>query len=246
MAGIGDTLRLEPQRPFLSFGIVQQAQSAQVRRGSWPVWQGGKEPLAADRDHGNGRDAIAAQAGIAAEAVTDRHVHAFGGKVRQAARGNDVQLDVRVARAKAAETRHQPGFRECRRRADREHAGAGRGLQATRRLADLAEGVADRHEIALTGFGQHEGAVAAPEQLRPEPFLEAAHELAYGAGRDRQFGGGLFHAEVAGGGLEGAQGVQRRQGHRRFPVSVQDRYSHPKPPRRIVCAAIMRCITSWS
>ena len=91
-----------------------------------------------------------------------------------------------------------------------------RGIACTRRVgtADLAEGVADRDEIGLPGLGERERAVGPSEQGGAESRLQAAHELADRAWCDCEFGGGLLHAEVAGGGLEGAEGVQRRQaGH---------------------------------
>ncbi len=174
----------------------------------------GEEAGTAHRDHGDRGDAVAAQPRIAAKSMADRQVDAVGDKIGQPAGRCDVQFDVRVARGKPAEPRHQPGCGERRWRAYRQHAGPRQRLHPARRLADLAEGVADRHEIGLSGFGQCERAVGATEQCRAKPLLQAAHQLADRARRNGQFGGGLLHAEVAGGCLEGAQGVQGRQaGH---------------------------------
>ena len=124
-----------------------------------------------------------------------------------------LSLDIRMPRAEAAEARHQPGRGERRRRADRQHAGIRLRAQPPRRLADLAERVADRNEVVLAGLGQHQRSVAAAEQLRAQPLLEPAHQLADRAGRHRQFGRGLLHAEMACRGLEGTQRVERWQGH---------------------------------
>ena len=191
-----------------------------------PIAERGKQSRAAHRDHGDAGDAVAAQAGIAAEAVADRHIHAIGREIRQTTRGGDVELDIGMPRAEAAEPRHQPGGGERRRRTDRQHAGIRQCPQPTRRLADLAECVADRREIVLACLGQHQRAVAAAEQLCAQPLLQSAHQLAHRARRHRQFGRRLLHAEMAGGGLEGAQGVEGRQtGH-----GDQDRISQPNPP----------------
>ena len=43
-----------------------------------------------------------------AQAVADRHIHAVGHKIGEAPRGGDVQVDVRVLPAEAAQERHQP------------------------------------------------------------------------------------------------------------------------------------------
>ena len=74
--------------------------------------------------------------------------------------------------------------------------------------------MADRSEIGLPSLGQREGPVGTAEQPRAEAFLQSAHELTDRTGGDGQFAGGLLHAEVPGGRLEGAQGVEGWQaGH---------------------------------
>lgn len=51
----------------------------------------------------------------------------------------------------------------------------------------------------------------APKQFDAKRCLEALDLLADGAGRDAEFVGGAFEAQMARGGLEGAQAVQRRK-----------------------------------
>ena len=68
----------------------------------------GEQLLAAHRHHRDRGDPVAAQPGVAAQAVTDRDIHPIGNEIRQSARGGDVELDIRVPRAKTAEQMYQP------------------------------------------------------------------------------------------------------------------------------------------
>ncbi len=158
--------------------------------------------------------------------MADRHIHAIGREIRQTTRGGDVELDIGVARAEAAEPRHQPGGGERRRRADGQHTGVRQCPQPARRLADLAECVADRREIVLAGLGQHQRTVAAAEQLCSQPLLQSAHQLAHRTRRHRQFCRRLLHAEMAGRGLEGAQGVEGWQAGHRIRIEYLNRTRH--------------------
>jgi len=180
LADIGDALRLEPQSPFLPLCIMQQAEVKQVGWCAWSARQRGEEAPAAHGYHGDRCDAVAAQAGIAAEAMTDRNIHTIGGKVGKSARGGDIQFDLGMLRAEPAEAWDQPGLGKGGGCTDGEDTGVGGCLEAASGLADLAEGVTDRGEIALAGFGEHQRAVIAAEELRSEPLFQAAHKLADG------------------------------------------------------------------
>jgi hypothetical protein len=76
--------------------------------------------------------------------MADCHVDAIRVEIREAPRGRDVEFDVRVPRAEAAEARYQPRGGEGGWCADGEQAGLRCCLKTACRLADLAECVADR------------------------------------------------------------------------------------------------------
>ena len=92
------------------------------------------------------------------------------------------------------------------------------GLEVGRGVGKHAKRLAYLRQIGFPGRRQNDLPRPPLEQLHPQPLLQQAHLLADGAGRDVQLVGGLLEAEVAGAGLEGAQGIEWRQqiGHGRL------------------------------
>ena len=74
------------------------------------------------------------------------------------------------------------------------------------------EGLPDEGLAGLTRLAQDQALGAPVEQLQPEAVLQGLDLMADRALGDVQFRRRVGEAEVAGGGLEGAQGVQGRQG----------------------------------
>jgi len=133
------------------------------------------------------------------------------GRVDHDQRGRHVQLDFRMARREAGQMADQPAGHEGRRRRDEQATalvvapgavdGGGEGIEP---LAHLGQ-----HGPPLGG--QFDGARQPVKQGKAEVVLEAADLVADGGRRHRQLFAGQFEAQVAGGGLEGAQGVQGGQ-----------------------------------
>ena len=91
--------------------------------------------------------------------------------------------------------------------------------QPVGREPQIVEGGADAGEVFLRLRRQRQRAVLADEQANAEFFLQPLDLMADRGLRDVQLGRGLRETQMPGGGLEGAQPVQRRQpgGHLRDP-----------------------------
>ena len=141
--------------------------------------------------------------------------------------------------AKPPEPRHQPGNRESRRRADRQLAAAGLAAsRASPRRSGGTRGAAARHRP-----GRPRSA-AAPVRALEQPHATRCSSRRTSwltaPGVTPSSAPAALHAEVAGGGLEGAQGVERRQGIG-HPGEHQDRFSHAECwPEGIVCRRLTR------
>ena len=109
----------------------------------------------------------------------------------------------------AVQARRQPAQREGRDQADVERAGVGLAADPFQRVGHAVESVAQVGQKRLALAGDLEAAWAAHEQRDAQPLLQGFHLMADGGLRDVQLLGGMGEARVTGGGLEGAQGVQR-------------------------------------
>ena len=92
-----------------------------------------------------------------------------------------------------------------------EHAARVLRAQARRRFAEQIEAGGQLGQPVAALLGQHEAARESLEQRRVEIALEPADLLAHGRGAHAQLRAGRDEAAEPRGGLEGAQGVERRQ-----------------------------------
>jgi hypothetical protein len=113
--------------------------------------------------------------------------------------------------AEAFEARQQPLARKGGGGADGERCRARAPAHLLDRRRQAIEAVAEALEAGLTRFGEQDLAIEAAEQRHPQPFLERFHLMADRRRRHMQLGRRLAHAQVAGGGLEGAQRIEGRQ-----------------------------------
>lgn len=81
----------------------------------------------------------------------------------------------------------------------------------SRRLCDLPEGIAHRRQITLARLGQKYAPIDPLEKYDPEGSLERLEQLTDRPRGHAQLIGGSFHREVARGGFEGAQRIERWQ-----------------------------------
>ena len=84
-------------------------------------------------------------------------------------------------------------------------------LQRRDGLADLAEAGLEPGQQQFALRRQIDGADAALEQVDAQEFLQAADLMAERAWRHAQLLGRLGHAQMPGGGFEGAEAVQGRK-----------------------------------
>ena len=153
--------------------------------------------------------------------VPDRQVDVLAREVDVMQRRRHPELDLGKGLREAAEPVHQPLGGEVGRRADREHPRTLPLQQPLGAERDPVERVADHVEIFAAGLGDHQPLALAIEKLEAELGFERLHLVADRALGDAELLRGPGEALVAGGGLEGPDGVQRRQParHRRSPGS---------------------------
>ncbi|MNT34305.1 hypothetical protein D3C72_1702790 [compost metagenome] len=154
---------------------------------------------------------FALQARVAAQPVPDRDVHAVAREIRQGIAGDDLQIDVGVARVKVVQARNQPGRCEESGGADGKHAACRRRRDAGRGVQYLAKRIADGRQVVPAGIGQQDAAVHAHEERHAQVLLQRLDQLADRARRDAQLLRRRLHGLMAGGGIEGAQGIERRE-----------------------------------
>jgi hypothetical protein len=143
-------------------------------------------------------------------AVADRHVDALPIQIEHAVVGGDAHVDLGVRQMEAAQTRNQPQPAEGERRGDR-HAGALLAAgQAVHHIGDLPQRAADCAIELLPLHGELQPARLAHEQAHAQALLERLDLAAYRRLGDEQLVGRASEVQVAGGRLEAAQQVQRR------------------------------------
>lgn len=159
---------------------------------------------------------------MAAHAAGDQHVYLALDELVQAGRLQHAQTDLCTCAAKlcqlqaaqvdAAVDSQVQQHRACR-------------LQLRGRLGDVTKTLGYPGQIGLAGFGQDELLVQPLEQLHAEPGLQRFHLLPHGGGRDVQLVRRQLEAEMARGGFEGADGVERGQGvgHRICTLTPMER-----------------------
>src|SRR5258708_25560653 len=85
-------------------------------------------------------------------------------------------------------------------------------VQGLRGAGDGIESGAKRGEIGLSGVGQQGTGAGAAKEVEAKRLFERADLVADRRLGDVEFGSGGGKAEMTCGGLESAQGVERRQG----------------------------------
>ncbi len=110
-----------------------------------------------------------------------------------------------------AEPRHQPARGEGRQRRHGQRPRGPLGEQIPGGIVDEGKGAAQGRQIGLAVIGEQQRPVEATEQLTAQVLLQGLHLVAHRRLGDEQLLRGPGEAQVPRGGLEGPQGVQRRQ-----------------------------------
>ena len=129
-------------------------------------------------------------------------------------RAHHRDLDLRVAREEAVETRQQPELGEGRYHRDLQLARDLAGDGAAYRPAEMLEAARQFRQHGAAGVGQQQPACQSLEQLDAQLLLERLHLMADGSRGDVQLVGRLDEAQVACGRLERPQAPQRWQSNR--------------------------------
>jgi hypothetical protein len=133
-----------------------------------------------------------------------------GGEIGIAQRRGHARIDLGVGTGEAVEPRRQPLGGEAGRRADHEDAFVARVTQAGHGIAQLDEARLQAGIELLARGRQRDRSHAPFEQLQAEQLFEPADLVAQGSRRHVQLERGLGQAEMPRGGLERAQGIERR------------------------------------
>src|SRR5713226_8408425 len=227
---IRDAGRLQPLLPRVAVRdevhrlVVQEHVVRQVRGLAQPGLVA-RELRAGDRDGGDIEQVIGAVAGIVAGAEMDLHagdvvpqveVSYQGGGIERAgvdhlARGEDAQLDPRLALGEIRQARKQPARGEDRRRGDQELGLRGALADQLHRRGERLEAFTQLRQAGARRFRELHPPPGAAKELHAEILLEALDLVADGGLRDGELLRRLLEREMARGGLEDAQCVQRRQ-----------------------------------
>jgi hypothetical protein len=131
------------------------------------------------------------------------------------------QLDLRMRVREGRQVGDQPLRSEGGRNAHQHHAGP--GAQGLRRGPQVAERRGDPPVVAASGGRVSQSLGQALEEGQPEMRLERAHLLRDRALRHAQLLGGGAERQMATGGIEGAQSVERGKiGHERTVFLLSD------------------------
>ena len=153
-------------------------------------------------------DLLGAQALIDAFAVAQGEVDVGGVEVGHGDVGRDPDFGLGVLLLELLEPRGQPFGGEGGRRGDHQAVAAGGRAHVVDGFGHHFEGVGEERQGGLAGVGEQDGAAGAAEKGGAGELFELADLLGNGARGDVQFLGRAGEGQVAGGGLEGAQGVQ--------------------------------------
>ena len=169
-----------------------------------------KDGRRADRREHAFDEARGDEAFVFAEAVADDKVRRFTRQIDEAGGGDELDLDVGVSCAEGRQVGHEELSREGRQSRD------AADVRACWAAMILREGVAHHREGGAERFGegvaflrQRQAGGRAHEDLRADEILERDDVLGDGALRHAEFFGGARKAEMAGGGFEGPQGIER-------------------------------------
>ena len=166
----------------------------------------------AHREDMLGHQPVGAQAGPGAAAIADGDVHLLALEIDQVRGGRDAHLDARIGVLERGHPRHQPLGGQRGRGADGQPPVVIGAAQSRGGAVQVLERGADGRQIVLRLPRQFQRAVAADEQGDAELLLQPADLMADRGLGDVQFGGRAREAQVASGGLERAQAVERGQG----------------------------------
>src|SRR5690606_9385511 len=133
----------------------------------------------------------------------------FGGDVDAVVVGRQAQVDEGMAGAEGGKARQQPADREGPHRADGQHLPTAAALEAFERIGDPVKRALQHRQERFAFARQHQPARQPREERYVELGLKALDLMADGRLGDAQLDGGLREAQMARGGLEGAQGIQR-------------------------------------
>ena len=121
-----------------------------------------------------------------------------------------MQLDLRLALRELGEPRHEPARGEHRRRGDHELRFLAALADRLHRGRERVEAFAQLRQAGARRVGELHAARRAAEELHAEVLLEAFHLVAHRRLRDVQLGRRFLERQVARGGFEYPQRIQRQ------------------------------------
>ena len=192
---------------------MQQHVAADVTRGAgWP--RAAQQQRAAHRHQALFEQEIGREPRAEwGAAVPHRQVHRLGLKVRQVLGRQDPQINPRVKARVVRQPWDEPLGGEGRSDADRHMQGL--GPQALCGIGEHLERAPHAGGIALAVVGQHQGARVPLEQLEAQLCFERTNLLRHGALGHAQLQPGQAKVEMAAGGLERSQRIERGRGAQR-------------------------------
>ncbi len=95
-------------------------------------------------------------------------------------------------------------------------------MHLQRGTGQAVEALGDAGQIGPPRFGDADTARLAPEQVQPQQLLQRLDLLAHRPRGHAEFGPRLDERPVAGGGLEGAERVERRQSAQGSPLGLEN------------------------
>lgn len=136
--------------------------------------------------------------------------------------GADLDAESRALDREPRDAPRQPAVDQRERRADDQPGAPVAGAHARAQLGEALQAFRGLGLHGAAGVGQRHAVVAALEQAPTVIGFEIAHVLADGGGRDAKFARRANKSAGAGGGLEGAERIERRQVHDGLWLSILD------------------------
>ena len=199
---------LEPVVPIPARTVMQQGVPLQIAR--LPQWaSAGQQQGRTDRQQELGVQLVATQTGPVPPAIVNGDIDVIAERPLVHVDRLDPHIDLRVAFAKAHQTRHQPLNGETRLQSHRQRALGTTGHQLVGGIDDCREDVLDIQKVALPLLRQQQGAVATTEQLDPQELLQPLDLVTDGGLSHEQLFGGTSKAQMASGRFKGLQGIER-------------------------------------
>src|SRR5579863_2075689 len=146
-----------------------------------------------------------------AAAIADRGIDVVALEIDQAGRSGDADIDAGMGLLERGKPRQQPLGGQRGQRGNRQHAVVLLAQEPVGGKPQIVERGANAGKVFLRLWRKREAAVLPDEQANPEFFLKPPDLMADGGLGDVQLSRRIGKAQMAGGGLEGAQPIERWQ-----------------------------------